>query len=91
MLRSLKIILFFPLLEPKTTTNSTNIRYVNIRFINKKDTGIIVFPDRGKKKSTGYSVSGKTSTFLEFVLKEGKECASFVCDINPFLLRNIST
>lgn len=48
-----------------------NIRYVNARFINKGKTDVRIFPDRGVKKQIGYGVAKKSSTLLEFVLREG--------------------
>ena len=48
-----------------------NVRYVNARFMNKADFSIRIYPDRGLKRSTGYLVAKKSSTLLEFVLKEG--------------------
>ena len=48
-----------------------NIRYVNARFINKGKSDVRIFPDRGIRRKTGYGVSKKSSTLLEFVLKEG--------------------
>ena len=50
---------------------SGNVRYVNARFVNKGNANVRIFPDRGMKKDTGYTVARKSSTLLEFVLKEG--------------------
>ena len=48
-----------------------NIRYVKARFINQGHQYIHIFPDRGAKKNSGYLIAPKTSTLLEFVLREG--------------------
>ncbi|XP_066925400.1 mucin-2-like [Clytia hemisphaerica] len=66
-----RVMLSYTYTKPSNNTKPSNIRYVNVRFVNKNEDGIIVYPDRGKKKTTGYPVNGRTSTFLEFVLKEG--------------------
>eukprot|EP00794_Sanderia_malayensis_P007739 gene7739-8579_t len=52
-------------------TTRGNIRHVNAKFINSADYDLIIFPDRGEHQSTGYQLEARSSTLLEYVLREG--------------------
>ncbi len=44
---------------------------MNAKFINSADFDLIIFPDRGEHQLTGYQLEARSSTLLEYVLREG--------------------